>query len=255
MKFHIIRFAGVPSTMDVCRTMALQGAPEGTTIIADEQSTGRGHDGHKWYSPIGTAVYLSVLLRPSGLTSRDAHAQLTLLGALAICDVVENIAGSCDCHHRAQIKWPNDVMINGLKLAGSLAECSWSGAQIDYAILGIGLNVSTDFSHAPDSLNGRATSLTNAFNIPLGVPYVTDCLLAAVEARYAELYSSDNNFAHDYASLLETVGKKVVISQKGTTVTGVATGVTSTGRLVVATPKSVVEVSYGELSDASPPKL
>jgi len=127
----------VGSTNDEAARWAVAGAPDLALVIADEQTAGRGRAGRRWFTPPGAALALSLVLRPT--PAESAHAALfTALGALAVCQSLEH-----GFHLPAEIKWPNDVLVERRKLAGVLAEASWEAGRCQSVVLGIGINVST----------------------------------------------------------------------------------------------------------------
>ena len=129
-QFTVWHHDQIGSTNDEARRLALEGAPHGTVVHADEQTAGRGRLSHTWFSPPGN-LYLSILLRTGQPASRSS--ELSFLAALAVADTVETLLPR---QIRAMLKWPNDVLVNGAKIAGILLE------QVDDAtIMGIGLNV------------------------------------------------------------------------------------------------------------------
>jgi BirA family biotin operon repressor/biotin-[acetyl-CoA-carboxylase] ligase len=124
----------IGSTNDRAAELARQGAPQGTLVVAEEQTAGRGRAGSRWSTPPGSALALSLVLRPQGL-SPEAAARMSAVGALAVAEALEAQGAA------PQIKWPNDVLIDGGKAAGVLAEGSWEGTKLEYMVLGIGINV------------------------------------------------------------------------------------------------------------------
>jgi len=126
-------FGSVPSTNSVLRGLAMKGAPEGTVVIADEQTAGRGRLGKAWFSPPGVNLYASVLFRPL-IPPREA-AGFALAGPLALDDAIDAEGVS------STIKWPNDVLVERKKVAGILVECATIDARIDYVIVGFGVNL------------------------------------------------------------------------------------------------------------------
>ncbi len=146
----------VGSTNDLAAAWARQGAPELALLIADEQTAGRGRGQRKWFTPPGAALAFSLILRPESETISRA----TGLGALGVCQALQQ-----RCHLPAEIKWPNDVIAHGKKLAGILTEASWVGDRLSALILGIGVNV-TPSAVPPDGWSGHhdhpfpATSVT-----------------------------------------------------------------------------------------------
>ena len=156
-----VHLRSTDSTNLRARALALAGAPHGTLVTAGEQSAGRGRQGRTWSAPAGRALLLSVILR-------DPPPLLPLVAAVAVADV---------CGEAAQIKWPNDVLIAGRKVAGILVE---GRPQERWAVLGIGLNVAVDVTDLPDELRDRAASLGRD---PSELDAVLADVLAALEAR------------------------------------------------------------------------
>jgi BirA family transcriptional regulator, biotin operon repressor / biotin---[acetyl-CoA-carboxylase] ligase len=146
-------------------------APEGAVATCDFQSSGRGRLGRRWHAPPGTAVQLSVLLRPQH--GRRA-AELTLLAALAVAEAIEEVAGG-----RAEIKWPNDVLLGDRKVAGILGE-----VRGDAAVVGIGVNVNQTEEQLPATAGQPATSLRAATGRRYDRAVVLVALLRRLETRY-----------------------------------------------------------------------
>src|SRR6201995_3282866 len=142
--FTVFHHEKIGSTNDEARRLAAEGAPHGTVVHADEQTAGRGRMAHTWFSPIGN-LYLSVLLRTGLPASRGS--ELSFLAALAVADAVEALLPR---QTRAMLKWPNDVLVSGAKIAGILLE-----QVADATIMGIGLNV----LEAPANLAYKTTTI------------------------------------------------------------------------------------------------
>lgn len=142
-------FPVLDSTNRKVRKRASQGAPEGYTAIALQQTAGKGRRGHSFHSPAGTGIYMSLLLRPAGCSARDA-ARLTTMAAVAACEAIEAVSGET-----ALIKWVNDIFVNGKKAAGILTEASVSleNGLLEYAVLGIGINVLPPEKGFPDDIS------------------------------------------------------------------------------------------------------
>jgi BirA family biotin operon repressor/biotin-[acetyl-CoA-carboxylase] ligase len=128
-------FDSVGSTNDEAAHWAARGAPDFALVVADEQTAGRGRAGRRWYTPRGSGLAFSIVVHPS-LEDSGSVSRMTALGALAVCDALKN-----PYHLPAKIKWPNDVLVEGNKVAGVLAETQWIGEQLGTLILGIGINV------------------------------------------------------------------------------------------------------------------
>src|SRR5262245_53462096 len=130
----LLRFESVTSTNDVARLLAVEDAPEGTAVLAKVQTAGRGRQGRTWLSPPGDGLYLSVILRPAIHPARAGV--ITLAAAVAVAEIL-----AVDFDIPADIKWPNDVLASGRKISGMLVESATEGSQLQYAIVGIGVNL------------------------------------------------------------------------------------------------------------------
>lgn len=198
------------STNDRARELAIAGAPHGMVVTASAQSAGRGRQGRTWSAPPDTALLLSVVLRGSG----GAFALLPLAAAVAVAEV---------CGDGAQIKWPNDVLIDGRKVCGILAE---GRPQEGWAVLGIGLNVALRVEDLPPELHATATTL--------GLP------ASELEPTLARVCAAlERVLALDSSALLEAYRARDGL--RGRPITwaggsGVADGIDGAGRLVVALP-------------------
>ncbi len=142
----------VGSTNDRVMAAGRDGAPEGLALITDRQTAGRGRLGRTWASPPGVGLYTSILLRPT-LPARRAPL-LTLVAGLAVAEAIENVAGLAP-----RLKWPNDLLVNGKKVAGILTETASVESRVSYVVVGIGLNVHHDTQDLPEELRATATSL------------------------------------------------------------------------------------------------
>jgi len=194
-QWRLLQRGVVASTMDEARRLAEQGAPEGTAVVADSQTSGRGQAGRGWYSPPGQSILLSAVLRPD-LAPADA-SWLTMTAALAMCETLAAWQPSAP-----RIKWFNDVLLDGRKVCGVLLETSITGDALDYVVLGLGLNVNTDFSAAPPDVRERATSLSQAAGRPLDREAVLQSWLTAFGARYERLLRDRRSPAIEYTGYL-----------------------------------------------------
>lgn len=140
----VLHYETVSSTMDLAFQLGLDGETEGAVVCAESQSVGRGRMERRWSSPKGKGLYLSLLLRPQ-LLPTDA-AKMTLLSAVAVCEVLRS-----HCQVEAQIKWPNDLLIEGKKVAGILTELSAEMDCVRFIVIGLGLNVNTAKRQIPDN--------------------------------------------------------------------------------------------------------
>lgn len=142
----------VPSTQKLAKELALNGANHGTLIVADEQTEGRGRLVRNWYSPKGTGLWMSLIIRPE--IAIQQAPQLTLLTAVAVVEAIKDVAGI-----QPEIKWPNDILISGKKVCGILTELQAEESHIQSLIIGIGINVNQKQEDFPSELQTIATSL------------------------------------------------------------------------------------------------
>ncbi len=223
-------YPSLGSTNDRAGELARAGAPEGTLVIADEQTAGRGRSGRQWHTPAGSGLALSLVLRPAGLKSGEVAA-LGLIGAMGSIDALGELG------LLPELKWPNDVLLSGAKVGGILAEASWTASHLDHVILGIGLNVKE--TPLPE-LDFPATSVEQSLGRPVASEVLLLRVLAATDRWYARLIEGK---AHpDWESRLAYRGKRVAISNgKGERV-GIVLGLTRQAgiRLAVEGDEQVV---------------
>ena len=170
-------YRSVPSTQALARTWAETGAPEGAVVLADHQTAGRGRRGRAWAAPPGTSLLFSVVLRPPLPVTR--WPEIPLAAGCAVAEGLEGAAGVT-----AALKWPNDVLVDGRKLAGILAEGIAGPPPL--VILGVGVNVSQADADWPSDLAGRARSLADVA-APVTRVAVLSAVLARLEAWYGRL--------------------------------------------------------------------
>jgi len=197
----------VTSTNALLREQAAQGAAEGTVLVSGSQSQGRGRLGRSFFSPADTGVYLSVLLRPGFETPADA-ARLTTMAALAACEAVSEIAG-----RQAQIKWVNDVFLDGRKVAGILTEASVSleDGSLDYVVLGVGFNLYAPAGGFPPEIAGTAGTI-----LPAPLDNGKNALTAAFLNRFWALYQDPMGYEERYRQRCLVLGRDIwVITPRG----------------------------------------
>ena len=146
----------VTSTNDLLKQLAVDGTPEGYAIIAAHQTAGRGRFGRSFYSPDGSGLYISLLLRPK-MRAEDSLF-ITTSAAVAVCRAIETVSGG---RLSPKIKWVNDIFVNSKKVCGILTEAavSFESGMLDYAVLGLGINITTPEGDFPKEIKGVATSL------------------------------------------------------------------------------------------------
>ncbi len=207
---------------------ARAGAGEGLVVVADHQSAGRGRLGRRWEAPPAANLLVSVLLRPQlPLEARHMASAVVALAAADACTALAEVAVS--------IKWPNDLLVDGRKLAGVLAEAdvvTEGGAPI---VVGIGINVSWPRGADTGDLAESATSLLRESGRPVDRAQLLDRFLVELEPRVAALSSPEGRVdqAGDLRSRCTTIGARVRVESSDSTFTGVAVDVTAQGHLVV----------------------
>ncbi|MFM8540084.1 MAG: biotin--[acetyl-CoA-carboxylase] ligase [Nitrospira sp.] len=223
----------VPSTNTLAMTLAQDGAPHGTVVVADRQTAGRGRLGRHWHSPSGKNLHCSILLRMNVPTARQPLwlSWVPLIAALATSRAVQTVAGL-----KSSVKWPNDIMIADQKLAGILCESSGLGTDEMAVIAGIGLNVNIRREEFPDELRAIATSVA----IDAGRPWDRTALLAALLLEFetrceAFLAGHHGDILTEYMVRCATVGQRVRVElAQGNTLQGRAQSVQPDGSLRVA---------------------
>ncbi|MGD9029105.1 MAG: biotin--[acetyl-CoA-carboxylase] ligase [Anaerolineae bacterium] len=230
----VIYLAQVGSTNDAAKELASQGAPEGTVLVADEQTAGRGRRNRSWIAPPGTSLLCSILFRPDLLPTQANR--LTMLCSLAAADAVEQLAGLS-----VLVKWPNDLIVQvqsshrssqeWRKLAGILTETGLVGDELVFAIVGIGINVNIQ----PETLHDlapRATSILAETGVESDRWKLLSVLLEGVEKRYGRLKAGENP-RQEWASRLATLGQRVRVTTSRWVLNGMAEAVDEDGALLL----------------------
>jgi len=225
VKFH--HYIEVDSTNTRARQLADDGAPEGEIVIAEQQSRGRGRVGRNWISPPFINLYLSVVLRPH---LPPAHApQITLMAAVALADTVAQFVSEPPA-----IKWPNDILLRGKKLAGILTESSVSPERINYVILGIGVNINFSQVVMPEAIRERATSLLECAGEPVSREAFLGRLIQDLDRCYGILGEAGfNRIAQRWESYFSLRGKRVRVEMGDEGLAGVAKGIDNDGALII----------------------
>ena len=220
-------FERTGSTNDVARDYARAGAADGLLLLAEEQTAGRGRLDRTWWAPAGTSLLMTLLLRPA-LPLAQA-GQLTMCLGLGAAEGIADVTGVT-----AQLKWPNDLLVNGRKLGGMLTELDADEGQLNYAVLGLGLNVNVDF--ARDGVPAEVSALATSLLMETGREIDRVALLAAILSRTERWYDGAlaGESPHEaWAGRLDTLGNRVRVATIAGTLEGVAVGVTPEGALLV----------------------
>jgi len=219
----------VESTNVTLSRLARSGAPEGTVVLAEAQAAGRGRLGQPWFSPPGVNLYASVLFR-GPLALKEAPL-FSFIGGLALADAVREAGAS------PAIKWPNDVLVDGRKVAGSLIECGARGEEVEYLVLGVGANLNVDLDELGAALGpaaAGATSLRAAIGREVNRDAFAAAYLNALDA-WAQRYRAEGPrpVLEAWRELDILTGRRVEIRGGGQPFVGRVAGVDPDGRLVV----------------------
>ena len=240
--WEIQYFDSLPSTNTLLRELAGQGAPEGTVVLAGSQSAGRGRMGRPFYSPEGTGLYLSILLKPRDLSPGESM-QLTTMAAAALCLAIEETTGK-----KPLIKWVNDLYLDGKKICGILTEASFSmeTGMIEDAVLGLGLNLYSPEEGFPQELAPIAGALMEQQEADL-----KNRLTAAFLNEFGRLFRGHlfEEAAEIYRSRSLLTGKKILVGEN----TARVLSVNDRCQLVVEFPDGQQQsLSYGEVTIVNP---
>lgn len=216
-------FDSIGSTNNEALAWATSGAKDLSLVIADEQTAGRGRLDRKWFTPRGTALAFTLILRPSA--QEKLHlTRIVGLAALAVADSLRTR------ELIATIKWPNDVLLNGRKVAGILIEAVWSSEEVDYLVIGIGMNVLNGAVPPAELLQFPATSLEAALGAAAEREEVLRDVLAGIIALRPHL--GTDSFIASWENALAFRGEQVQVEAgRGTTITGKLLGLESDGSL------------------------
>jgi BirA family biotin operon repressor/biotin-[acetyl-CoA-carboxylase] ligase len=233
----VICYLKLTSTNDIAKRRAQQGSREGTVIVAEEQTAGRGRIKRAWLSPKGS-IALSIILRP-----KLAYLpSLIMVASLAVAHSIEQVTGL-----KAQIKWPNDVLVNDKKVCGILIESDVKGDSVDYAIIGIGVNVNLKPSEFPQ-ISALATSLSHELGRDVSRLDIIRSLLAEIEKLYLALPAGQSVY-QEWRDRLVTLGKRVQVRSGEATYKGVAEGASSDGSLLLRqSDGSLIKIVTGDVT-------
>lgn len=243
---NIVCYDVTDSTNLRVKQLGDEGAPHGTLVVADRQTAGRGRRGRSWESPAGCSIYMSVLLRPD--IAPDKAPMLTLVMA---CSVAEGLrqCGKSFGDPRIQIKWPNDIIINGKKLVGILTEMSTQIDYINHVTVGVGINVNT--REFPEEIRETATSLYMECGHPVKRAPIIAAIMERLEVNYKKFIETKDltKLLDTYHSMLVNLDRDVRILGEREQYQAHALGITPTGELIVRREDGREEEIYaGEVS-------
>lgn len=220
----IIYYETIESTNKIAKERAKKGAPDGTIIIAEEQTAGKGRLGREWYSPKGRGLWFSLVVRPNILPT-EVH-YLTIISSLAILKAIRGLGLEAD------IKWPNDIIIKGKKVCGILSELDSKNEMVNFAIIGIGINVNQEYF--PQHLNKKATSL----KIELGkeidrILLLKDIIVNINKYKQLLLKKETDYLLSLWKERLTVIGEEVIVYDGKASIKGRVIDVASRGELVL----------------------
>ncbi|WP_202079972.1 biotin--[acetyl-CoA-carboxylase] ligase [Caldalkalibacillus salinus] len=238
MGHHLYHYDEVTSTQLVAHEKAREGAPSGTVVLAEHQTQGKGRLNRKWHSPAQSGVWMSVILRLD--IPLSSVSQVTLLSSVAVLKGIKNTTGK-EC----QIKWPNDLLLQGKKLAGILTELNAETDRLNYVIVGVGMNVNQSASDFPEELQHIATSLKvdtgeeiNRKSLVLNILKEWEVLL---DLYMAHGFSPIKTLWETYTS---TIGKQITARTREGQVAGIARGINEDGVLLLEDASGMIHRIY-----------
>ena len=239
-------FDTIDSTNTFAKQIAAQGCSHGTLVVAEKQEAGIGRRGRSWSSEKGAGIYMSLVLRPELKT--DEASMLTLVAAISVAKAIRSLLEDARTNPSVWIKWPNDIVINGKKICGILTELSLKQREIDFIVIGIGINVGN--KTFPEEISSIASSIL----LESGVHVEKKILIRFVWQQFETYYEQFSKWKDlreirkEYEELLINKNKKVRVLDPLGEYEGIAKGITNTGELLVETDCSLQKVSGGEVS-------
>ena len=224
--YRIYHFDNVPSTNDMAKKIARRSEEERIVIVADTQTRGRGRLGRQWISPKG-GLWLSIIVRPQ-ICLKEA-LKLTFITSTTVARTLQEMFGL-----RTEVKWPNDVLVNGRKICGILTETSTKGNIVEFAVVGIGLNVNIDLETFPSNLRKTVTSLKCELNYEVKRKALMENLLEYFERRYKCLLDGKwDSLLQEWKNLSTFLGKQVRVTSSDESYVGIATDVDCDGAFII----------------------
>lgn len=238
---EIFYFDTIDSTNIKAKELAEQGYPGGTLVVADRQTAGRGRRGRSWESAAGTGIFMTLLLKPE--INPNNASMLTLVSALAVAKAISDVTGE-----KAQIKWPNDIVVHDKKICGILTEMSAQFDYINHIVIGIGINVHNE--EFPEELCDKAGSLYLEYGRHFHRADIIEKILEYFEEYYDIFLQTEDlsGLMKEYNSMLVNLQKSVRVLDPKAPFEGKALGITKKGELIVDTWESRRLVSSGEVS-------
>jgi BirA family biotin operon repressor/biotin-[acetyl-CoA-carboxylase] ligase len=231
----------IGSTNDEAFRLGVWGAPEGTAVIADSQTKGKGRLQRVWHSPPGSNIYTSIILRPD--CKPDQAPQISIAAGVAVAEIVSEY-----CPGQVQLKWPNDVLLNDKKVCGILAQIKTSANGIDFVVLGIGINVNIGYNQLPPDIRTIATSLAIEAGREIARQDVIISLYENLAKWYKQLLQRGfGAIKEKWLNLAPMISQQVQVMFNDEVVSGKALGLGDDGSLIILTLNNeTVKVSAGD---------
>lgn len=238
----LVYFRELASTNEMAKLLAKSLSGEGTVVIAERQTKGRGRLNREWLSP-PKGLWFSIVLRPR--VQAKHLPKLTLMASVAVAKTLRRLYGL-----KAEIKWPNDILVNGKKASGILTEAETKGESAEFAVVGIGINANFDLSVLPKSVEQSSTSLKHELRKEIRREVLLGSLLKELESLY-ELFSNErfDQLLDEWRSLADMLGASVEIVVGEGSVQGQAVDIDQNGALVLKLRSGVTRtVAFGDLT-------
>ena len=236
----IYTFDTIDSTNAYAKSLISRGCSEGTLVIAEEQSQGRGRAGRSWFSEKGNNLTFSIILKPK--IRPDSIGIISLYASLAVAQSIEKIT-----HLIPECKWPNDVLLSGKKVCGILSEGVFDGGQLSYTIMGIGMNVNQTVF--PDEIKTTATSLSLCAGINYDRLQVLAVVIEQLEILYEKILLRQlGEILVSWKKYCNFFGKKIMVDQRGTAVSGTAITIGDDGGLILQVDGIEKKILAGDIT-------
>ena len=227
----------VTSTNDLAHDLAEKGAPHGTLVVAEAQTQGRGRRNRGWITKPGRGLAISILLRPEQ-NIPTVWSRLHALSALSVAQALEGY------QLQPKIKWPNDILLNGKKVAGILVELTWDGDRLDYFVLGIGMNVAVGSVPQEFQLQFPAVSIEEVLGKEVDPYELVVKLLEGINAHFSNL--TQENLFDRWEKKLTYVGQEVLLTGSEKEYSGIFLGINREGMVELQTQDKVLEIEIGD---------
>ncbi|MCX5817069.1 MAG: biotin--[acetyl-CoA-carboxylase] ligase [Proteobacteria bacterium] len=239
---EIVYQDNIDSTNSYAFKLALGGKPEGTCVVAEAQRTGKGRLNRVWFSPPGKNLYLSVILKPPVHPARVYP--ITFISSLAVYDTIERVTGIAPT-----LKWPNDVLIHGKKVCGTLLEISTEADMVRFIVVGIGFNINMKEKEIDEMIRNKATSLHIETKKTYERASICGILLSNLDKYYSIFRKKgEQDICNIWEKTAQIKGKYLEINQMGEVYRGVSEGIDTSGAMLININGKVKRIIAGDVS-------